>query len=207
MKPLTINPASALIVVDVQNDFCPGGKLAVPHGEEVIPVINKLMKEFPLTVASQDWHPDDHKSFAKNHLGKEPGDVIDLNGTQQVLWPSHCVQETWGAKFVKGLDIYNIATSFKKGFYRETDSYSAFFDNDRIIGTGLRQYLKDRRIKHVCVVGLATDYCVKYTALDAVKLGFHTDVKLNGCRGIELKEGDIQRSIEEMQKAGVAICY
>lgn len=189
MKPLTINPTSALIVVDVQNDFCPGGELAITDGDKVIPVINELIKKFSLVVASQDWHPKNHCSFKK----------------QGGVWPEHCVKNSWGARFVKGLDTVKFKAVFQKGDYKELDSYSAFFDNAHMNKTYLGEYLIVHKVKNVYIVGLATDYCVKYTALDAVKYGFNTYVLLDGCRGVELKKGDIQRSIEEMRKASVII--
>lgn len=195
----------ALIIVDVQNDFLPGGALAVPNGDEVIPVANRVSAEFDLVIATQDWHPPDHGSFAANHPGKKPGDVIDLNGIEQILWPVHCVQNTPGAAFARALDTSRVERVFHKGTDPGIDSYSTFFDNARRKATGLGDYLKQRGIRRVYILGLATDYCVKFSALDAVDLGFKTLVIEDGCRAVELRPGDAARAIEEMKAAGVAV--
>lgn len=193
----------ALILVDIQNDFVPGGALPTQNGREVVPVANRLIDCFDFVVATQDWHPKDHKSFAANHEGKEVGDVIELNGLEQILWPVHCVQNSRGAEFVNGLYINGVKKVFKKGLDPEIDSYSGFYDNGHRRATGLRDYLQKQDIETVYIAGLATDVCVKYTALDAVKLGFDTHVAIDGCRGVNMKAGDIERAIQEMKDAGV----
>jgi nicotinamidase/pyrazinamidase len=180
------NNNSALILVDLQNDFCPGGALAVKDGDAVVPVANELQKHFELIVATKDWHPPGHASFVS-------------------LWPPHCVQETAGAEFVAGLDTSRIARVFLKGTDMEIDSYSGFFDNEHRRATGLGDYLKERGVTDVTIAGLATDYCVKFTALDARMLGFETSVVVDACRGVEVNEGDTARAIEEMSAAGVHI--
>ncbi|MDP3723946.1 MAG: bifunctional nicotinamidase/pyrazinamidase [Candidatus Omnitrophota bacterium] len=194
----------ALILVDVQNDFCPGGSLPVAGGFDIVPVINRLQPLVELVVATKDWHPKDHSSFAANH-GKQPGEIIELNGQQQILWPAHCVQGTPGADYAPGLDTKRIAKVFLKGVDRKIDSYSGFFDNARGRATGLAEYLKEQKVTDVSVVGLATDYCVKWTALDAAQLGFGTTVILNACRGVNLKPGDVDRAVEEMTAAGIRL--
>jgi len=193
----------ALLIVDVQNDFCPGGALAVPEGDRVVPVINRLQARFDLVVATQDWHPPDHGSFAANHPGRQPGEFIELGGLEQVLWPVHCVQHTPGAAFHPDLDVARVAQVFQKGIDPNIDSYGAFFDNGHRRSTGLDDYLKERAVADVYIGGLATDYCVKYTALDAVRLGFATHVIEDACRGVNLEEGDVVRAVEEMRSHGV----
>jgi|SRR5690606_28040257 len=165
-----------LIIVDIQNDFLEGGSLAVSGGNEVIPIINQLQNDFELIVATQDWHPIHHKSFAKNHNGKNEFEVIDLNGLPQVLWPVHCVQGSFGAEFHKDLNSNKIEAIFRKGMNPEIDSYSGFFDNGKRKNTGLFGYLKDRNVSEVFVCGLAADYCVYFTANDALDLGFKTTI-------------------------------
>lgn len=196
---------TALIFVDIQNDFCPGGALAVPEGDQVIAVANACAGRFDLVVATQDWHPADHGSFAANHDGKSPGEVIDLGGLSQILWPVHCVQDSQGAAFVDGLDTGCVAEVFRKGTDPAIDSYSGFFDNGHRKATGLGAYLKDRGVDAVAVLGLATDYCVKFTALDARGEGFETTLIEDGCRGVELNEGDVAKSIDDMKQAGVRV--
>ncbi|HEY5892313.1 MAG TPA: bifunctional nicotinamidase/pyrazinamidase [Chthoniobacterales bacterium] len=195
----------ALIIVDLQNDFVEGGALAVPEGETLVPLINKLQPDYDLVVATQDWHPADHGSLVTNHPGHQPGDVIDLNGLPQILWPAHCVQGTAGADFVPGLDQDRWAAVFRKGTDPGIDSYSGFFDNGRRKATGLGDYLKDRGVTEVHVLGLATDYCVKFTALDAASLGFKTALIRKASRGVNLQPGDVDRAIEEMRAAAVEI--
>ena len=196
----------ALVLVDLQNDFIPGGSLAVREGDAVIPVANAVQKKkFDLIVATQDWHPKDHGSFASNHRGKHPGDMIELGGLPQVLWPDHCVQGSRGAQFHPVLDRARVTKVFRKGTDKEIDSYSTFFDNAHRKSTGLGEYLEEQKVTDVYLLGLATDYCVKYSALDAVKLGFKTHVVIDGCRGVELKRGDTQSAIDEMRRAGVEI--
>jgi len=194
----------ALVLVDIQNDFCPGGALAVPEGDRVVPIANELQKQFELTVATQDWHPPDHLSFAANH-GKNPGEVIDLNGQPQVLWPVHCVQGSHGAEFVPELNTAGIKHIVQKGMVREVDSYSGFFDNDHHTATGLGDYLKHAGVTEVFICGLATDYCVKFTALDARRLGFDTFVIEDACRGVELNASDVQQAVEDMKAMGVTV--
>lgn len=195
----------ALLIVDVQNDFCPGGMLAVPDGHEVIGVLNDLQQYFELVVATQDWHPAHHGSFAANHAGREVGDVIDLAGLSQILWPVHCVQGTVGAELHPGLDRSRIAHVFRKGTAVELDSYSGFFDNSHRHSTGLGDYLKGHGVTELFIGGLATDYCVKHTALDAVQLGFRAYVLEAACRGVEMAAGDVGRAIEAMRQRGVVI--
>ncbi|MGD0382256.1 MAG: bifunctional nicotinamidase/pyrazinamidase [Thermoguttaceae bacterium] len=196
----------ALIITDVQNDFCPGGALPVLEGDGIVPLINQLQSRFDLVAAVQDWHPADHGSFAANHPGKTVGEVIDLNGLPQILWPVHCVENTAGADFHPGLDRRRIARVFHKGTDPDIDSYSGFFDNRRRKATGLGEYLKQRGIEEVYLCGLATDYCVKFSALDAVDLGFKTCVIQDACRGVNLAPKDVCRAIEEMKSKGVAVC-
>ncbi len=196
---------NALIIVDLQNDFLPGGALAVPHGDEVIPVVKKLQRRFNLLLATQDWHPPNHGSFATNHPGKKPGDRIMLDGIEQILWPVHCVQNTHGADFAPSFDTSRIAHVFHKGIDPLIDSYSTFFDNAHRRRTGLGEYLKERSINDIYLLGLALDYCVKYSALDARQLGFNTHIILDGCRGIGLDPGDLDRAIDEMKRAGAIL--
>jgi nicotinamidase/pyrazinamidase len=194
----------ALILVDLQNDFLPGGALAVPRGEEVLPVANALIPCFPLVVATQDWHPPDHGSFADNHPGKSPGDEIDLDGLRQVLWPRHCVQGTPGAAMAATLDTSRVAHVVRKGTDPRTDSYSGFFDNGYRQATGLGDLLRRAGSAEVYVLGLATDYCVLATALDARRLGFRTHLVVDGCRGVDLRPGDVERATGAMRSAGVS---
>jgi nicotinamidase/pyrazinamidase len=196
---------NALVIADVQNDFCPGGALAVPEGDQVVPVVNRLQPYFKLVVATQDWHPPHHGSFAANHEGRKPGDVIDLGGVEQILWPVHCVHHTHGAAFHKDLDHARIASVFQKGTDPGIDSYSGFFDNGHRKATGLAEYLKEQHVTDVYICGLATDYCVKFTALDAVGLGFATYLVEDATRGVNLKPGDVVRAIEEMRSQGVTV--
>ena len=195
----------ALIIVDIQNDFIPGGALEVPRGDEVIPVANRVQEHFDLVVATQDWHPANHGSFAANHPGKKPGDVVELNGLMQILWPVHCVQYTTGAKFAPELDTGSIKKVFQKGTDPAIDSYSGFYDNGYRKATGLGDFLKAQGVSDVYIMGLATDYCIKFSALDAMKLDFNTFLIEDGCRGVELSAGDVSRSISEMEQAGVEI--
>jgi len=195
----------ALVLVDLQNDFCPGGALAVPGGDEVIEVANRMQKHFDLIVATQDWHPADHGSFAANHEGKEPGQFIELDGLEQILWPVHCVQDTPGAELVAGLETERISKIFPKGTDPKVDSYSGFYDNDHRKSTGLSEFLRERQILDVYVLGLATDYCVKFTAIDARRDGFSAYLIADGCRAVELNPGDGEEAIEEMRRSGVAV--
>ncbi|MGM0946068.1 MAG: bifunctional nicotinamidase/pyrazinamidase [Bacteroidota bacterium] len=198
-----MNSNSALIIVDVQYDFLPGGALAVHQGDEIIPVINMLQAEFDLILATQDWHPADHKSFAANHEGKNVGDFIQLEGLEQILWPVHCVQDSEGAKFHKDLDQSRWAGIFQKGKNPKVDSYSGFFDNARRGDTGLGDFLKSKRIEKVYVCGLAQDYCVKFTAMDAKSLGFETVLITDATRPVNLNSKDGDQAIEEMKEVGI----
>lgn len=196
---------NCLILVDLQNDFIPGGALAVPEGDAVVPVANRMQAQFDLVVATQDWHPPDHGSFAENHEGRRPGDIIQLGGQPQILWPTHCVQNTIGAEILPDLDTTRIAKVFRKGTDRDVDSYSGFFDNGRRKATGLGEFLHQQEVTRVYVMGLATDYCVKFTALDARSLGFDTVLIEDGCRGVERQTGDIEAAVAEMRAAGVRV--
>jgi nicotinamidase/pyrazinamidase len=196
---------NALIIVDMQNDFVQGGALPVSGGDELAPIINTYQAMFDLIVATQDWHPANHGSFAANHKGKEPGEVIELCGLPQVLWPIHCVQDTSGADFVPGLSRDKWSAIFQKGIDPEVDSYSGFFDNRRRHSTGLGEFLKKQNVTAVYVAGLATDYCVKFTVLDAKALGFATVLIDDACRGVELLPGDVAEAIDQMTAAGVTV--
>ncbi|MFT5915974.1 MAG: nicotinamidase/pyrazinamidase [Flammeovirgaceae bacterium] len=195
----------ALILVDIQNDFVTGGSLAVPEGETIIPTVNKLIPKFDLIVATKDWHPEEHGSFAANNEGMKVGDMGKLSGLDQVMWPIHCVQDTEGAEFVKELDMSKVDKIFVKGTDLEIDSYSGFFDNGHKKATGLGDYLKEKNVKEVFVVGLAADYCVKFTALDSLGLGFKTYLVKDATKGVNMKEGDVDRAIQEMETKGVEI--
>lgn len=194
----------ALIIADVQNDFLPGGALGVPDGDMVIPAINSITDLFDIVIATQDWHPAGHESFASVHA-KNPGDLIDLHGISQVLWPDHCVQGSKGSELASAFNTDRVTRIFRKGTHKEIDSYSCFFENDRKTSTGLADYLKAEKITEVYVCGLATDYCVKYSALDAAALGFETYLIADASKGVNLKPGDVEKAIEEMEKAGVRI--
>ena len=196
---------NALILVDLQNDFVLGGALAVPDGDAVVAVANRVQAHFDLVVATQDWHPPDHGSFAANHQGRQPGEVIQLCGQRQILWPTHCVQDTAGAAILSKLDTTRIAEVFRKGKDRDVDSYSGFFNNGRRTATGLGEFLNRQGITRLYVMGLATDYCVKFTALDARSLGFDTVLIEDGCRGVGLQAGDIEAAVAEMRAAGVRV--
>ena len=198
-------PQSALILVDLQNDFLPGGALAVAEGDRVIPIANALLPHFPLVVATQDWHPANHGSFAAQHPGRAPGEVIDLHGLSQVLWPVHCVQDSPGAAFAPGLDVARVDQVFPKGTDPTTDSYSGFFDNGHRRATGLGDALRAQGVQEVTVLGLATDYCVKFTALDALAEGFRVQLVTDACRGVDLQPGDVDRALTAMQRAGVTL--
>src|SRR5258706_15584820 len=195
----------ALVLVDLQYDFCPGGALAVARGDETITVARKLMPKFETVVATQDWHPRDHGSFAANHTGKQPGEVIQLGGLSQVLWPIHCVQGTHGAELHAGLDRARITHVFQKGTDPAIDSYSGFYDNGHQKSTGLGSWLRDNRVEQLYVLGLATDYCVKFTTLDARDLGFEVWLLRGGCRAVDLKVGDGDRALADMRRAGATI--
>ncbi len=201
-NPATIDDASVLIVVDVQNCFLPGGSLEVKNGDQVVPIINRLAKRFANVVMTQDWHTAAHISFASTHAGKKPFETIDLEYGKQVLWPDHCVQGTDGAALSKDLAIPQAQLVIRKGFHKDVDSYSAFMEADGKTTTGLASYLKARKIKRVFVVGLATDFCVAWTALDARKAGFETYIVEDACRGIDTK-GSLAKAWHDTSKAGV----
>ena len=197
----------ALILVDIQNDFLPGGALAVPDGDQVIAPANALIDRgrFDLIVATQDWHPRDHGSFAANHPGKKIYDKIDLNGLPQTLWPVHCVQHTRGAELNKSLRRDRIGRVFQKGTDPGIDSYSGFYDNGHRKSTGLADYLKAQGVDEVFICGLATDYCVNFTALDARQLGFKTTLIEDACRGVNIRPNDSADAIEAMRREGVSV--
>jgi nicotinamidase/pyrazinamidase len=197
------NTDRVLLVIDVQNDFCPGGSLAVEDGEAVVPVINRIMPLFARVVATQDWHPADHVSFAGSHPGHKPLDIIDAGGIEQVLWPNHCVQGTRGAELNGRLEAGKIELVVRKGLRKGMDSYSAFFENDRRTETGLRYYLKGLRARELFVCGLATDYCVLASALDARKVGFKVTLVRDACRGVDYPKGSVDKALAAMEKAGV----
>ena len=194
----------ALIVIDVQNDFCPGGALAVPEGDQVVPGINALMDKAEAVILTQDWHPAGHSSFASSHPGKSPYDVIDMPYGAQVLWPDHCIQGSTGAAFHKDLDADRADLIIRKGYNPAIDSYSAFFENDHETPTGLDGYLRTRGITDLTLVGLATDFCVNYSAVDAAKLGFRVTVRQDLCRAIDL-DGSLAAAVDGMTQSGVTL--
>lgn len=196
---------TTLLLIDIQNDFMPGGALAVTGGDEIIPIVNDLMPQFDLIVATQDWHPADHGSFAANHPGREAFDMIDLDGLPQTLWPVHCVQNTGGALFAPGLDTRRIERVFTKGLNPRIDSYSGLFDNGHRASTGMGEWLKALGVTQLTVAGVATDYCVKFTVLDALAEGFEVEVMAKACRGVNLQPGDVAGAHAEMQAAGAVI--
>jgi nicotinamidase/pyrazinamidase len=193
---------ACLIVVDVQNDFMPGGALAVPKGDEVVPLINRLASRFENVVLTQDWHPRGHASFASSHPGAKPFETIDLPYGKQVLWPEHCVQGTLGAALHGKLDIPHAQLVVRKGHHRDIDSYSAFLEADRRTATGLAGYLKERKLEDLYVCGLATDFCVAWTALDARAAGFRATVLEDACRAIDL-DGSLAGAWQQLARAGV----
>ncbi|WP_456325069.1 bifunctional nicotinamidase/pyrazinamidase [Desulfonauticus submarinus] len=194
----------ALLLIDIQNDFCQNGALPVPKGDEVVPVANALMNKFNLVVATQDWHPKGHISFASTH-NKNPGDIIYINGIMQILWPDHCIQNSKGADFHPHLNRQKITEVVYKGTDPLIDSYSGFFDNAKQKQTKLDDFLKKHNIKKIFLVGLATDYCVKFTALDGVDLGYETYVIIDGCRAVNINPQDEEKAIQEMKARGVKI--
>lgn len=196
----------ALLIIDVQNDFMPGGALAVKEGDQVIPVINELLKQkWDIVVASKDWHPQRHGSFASSH-GKKPGEQIELDGVMQILWPDHCIEHEQGAELHPGLDQKAIHYIVLKGTDPSIDSYSAFFDNQKKRATGLHEYLQKYHVDELYVVGLATDYCVKYTVLDALELGYKVSVVEKGCRAVNLHPDDEEKAWKEMKEKGAKLC-
>lgn len=204
--PARRHGGTALLVIDVQNDFCPGGRLAVPRGDEVIAVINALAVRFDDVILTQDWHPPAHASFASSHPGKAPFETVQLAYGTQVLWPDHCVQGTRGADFHPDLDVPGAVAIVRKGCRPGVDSYSAFIEADRKTSTGLAGYLRERGIAHVVCAGLATDFCVAWTALDARRLGFSATIVDDGCRGIDtaaVPGGSLAKALAELSAAGV----
>lgn len=195
----------ALLIVDVQNDFLPGGALGVTDGDQIVPVINALQKHFDLVVATQDWHPTDHGSFAANHPGKEVGEFIDLNGVKQILWPVHCVQDSEGAEFHADLNRERWTAVFQKGIQSMVDSYSGFFDNNRQGDTGLSTFLKEKAVDELYICGLATDYCVKFTVLDALSEGFNTFLISDATKAVNLHSDDYEKALNEMAQNGANI--
>jgi nicotinamidase-related amidase len=193
-----------LVIVDVQNDFCPGGALAVPRGGEIVPAVNRLAAEFAHVVLTQDWHPRGHASFASSHPDSQPFDMIDLSYGRQILWPDHCVQGTRGAAFHPALEVPHAELVLRKGFRAAIDSYSAFFENDRRTPTGLVGYLKERRLERITLCGLATDFCVFYSALDGRRAGFEVTVATDACRGIDV-DGSLDGAMRSMKEAGVIL--
>lgn len=203
--PLSVDAErDLLLVIDVQNDFCPGGALAVPDGDAVVPLINRLSKQFRQAVLTQDWHPPGHQSFASSQPGRAPFSTLTLPYGEQTLWPDHCVQASAGAQFHPKLDVGCAQLILRKGFRADIDSYSAFFENDRETATGLAGYLQERGIKRLVLAGLATDYCVAYSAIDAARLGFAVSVVLPACRAIDL-DGSLAAALAQMQSAGVRL--
>lgn len=201
---MAVRHTEMLIVVDVQNDFCPGGALAVPDGDAVVPVINRIAGRFAHRILTQDWHPAEHSSFAIAHPGKAPFESVDMPYGPQVLWPVHCVQGGTGAAFHPGLALDGAEMVIRKGFRPAIDSYSAFYENDRTTPTGLASYLRERGFERVALVGLATDFCVAYSAIDARRHGFDTTVVIDGCRAIDLA-GSLNAAIRDMKAAGVRL--
>jgi len=196
--------SEALVVVDVQNDFCPGGALAVADGDAILPEVNRLIDRFEHVVLTQDWHPAGHSSFASTHPGKAPFDRLEMPYGPQTLWPDHCVQASKGADFHPALQWTKAQLVIRKGFRRQIDSYSAFFENDHSTPTGLAGYLRERGIGRITLCGLATDFCVAFSALDAVRCGFEAEVVLGACRGIDLG-GSMADMTNRMKAAGVAL--
>jgi nicotinamidase/pyrazinamidase len=201
---MRIESSDVLIVIDVQNDFCPGGALAVPHGDEVVAPILSVAQQFAHIILTQDWHPADHTSFAASHPGKKPYESIELAYGTQTLWPPHCVQETPGADFHSALYLPQAEMILRKGFRPQVDSYSAFFENDRATPTGLAGYLRERGLTRVFLAGLAYDYCVGYSALDARRLGFPAVVLRDACRAIDL-DGSVPAMEAQFAEAGVTV--
>jgi nicotinamidase/pyrazinamidase len=195
----------ALLIVDVQNDFCPGGALAVERGDEVVAVINRLSPAFTRIVATQDWHPPGHLSFASSHPGRKPLETVEVNGIAQVLWPDHCVQGTRGAELHPRLDTRGVGLVLRKGMRTELDSYSAFFENDRATATGLAAYLRGLCVDELFVCGLATDYCVLASVMDALALGFRVTVVRDACRGVDFPPGSAAKALAAMETAGATM--
>lgn len=194
----------ALLIVDIQNDFCPGGALEVPDGDKIIPTVNKLIDHFDVVVQTQDWHPAGHSSFASSHDGKEPFDTVEMDYGTQVLWPEHCIQGSEGAEFHKDLNTLKSQVIIRKGFRKAIDSYSTFFENDQKTATGLTGYLKQRGVTDLYTVGLATDFCVKWSILDGIGEGFNMHIVEDAVKGIDLN-GSLDEAWDEMKKKGVKV--
>jgi nicotinamidase/pyrazinamidase len=197
-----VSDRDALLVVDIQNDFCPGGRLAVPRGDEVVPLVNDIAAKFANVILTQDWHPTGHLSFASSHPGKRPYETIEVAYGPQVLWPDHCIQGTSGAEFRADLRIPHAVLVVRKGFHRSIDSYSAFYENDRTTPTGLAGYLRERGLARVFLAGLAFDFCVRYSAEDAHREGFEAIVIEDACRGIDI-DGSVAATREQLAALGV----
>lgn len=191
----------ALLIIDVQNDFCPGGNLAVPEGDAVVPVINTLIDQFDIIIQTQDWHPANHSSFASNHTDKNPYDTMEMEYGTQVLWPDHCIQNSLGAAFHPELNTEKTQVIIRKGFRTDIDSYSTFFENDKITATGLSGYLRERGVEELYATGLATDFCVKWSILDGLQEGFKMFLVQDAVRGIDLN-GSLQSALDEMKEKG-----
>lgn len=195
----------ALLIVDIQNDFCPGGALGVQGGDAIIPTVNELRSVFPLVILTQDWHPPDHKSFASQHPGKHPGEMVELAGLTQILWPDHCVQGSPGAEFHSDLIVKKNDAIFRKGTDPNIDSYSAFYDNGHRKSTGLADFLKQKGVTAIYISGLATDYCVRFSALDALRDGFEVTVIQDACRAVNLNPDDGAKAFEQIRENGATI--
>jgi nicotinamidase/pyrazinamidase len=201
---MTTDDRDVLLIIDLQNDFCPGGALAVPQGDTIVPRVNRLAASYPHVILTQDWHPPGHASFAGSHPGKRPFDAIEVAYGTQILWPDHCVQGTRGAEFHPGLDIPHAELVLRKGFRSAIDSYSAFRENDRRTATGLAGYLRERGFERITLCGLATDFCVAFSAIDAREAGFAVSLVTSACRGIDI-DGSLDRAMRSMREAGVSV--
>jgi len=201
---MTPDDRDVLLIVDVQNDFCPGGALAVPDGDAIIPAANRLARSFAHVILTQDWHTPGHASFASSHPGKRPFDAIEVSYGTQILWPDHCVQGTQGARFHPELDVPHAELVVRKGFRSAIDSYSAFRENDRLTPTGLAGYLRERGLERITMCGLATDFCVAFSAIDGREAGFAVTVVTGACRGIDV-DGSLARAMRSMSEAGVSV--
>lgn len=195
---------NALLLIDIQKDFLPGGSLEVPEGDKIIPVVNEIQEYFDIVVATQDWHPEDHGSFASNHPGKKPGDKVALDGVEQILWPDHCIQQSEGAEFADDLNMERVQNIIKKGTDPDIDSYSGFFDNKHRRATGLHEYLREKDVDTVTIVGLAADVCVRYTALDAMDLGYKVFLVRNATRAVDGDEA-LENTLRELRKEGAGV--
>ena len=202
-ESMAVGPQDVLLVVDMQNDFCPGGALAVPHGDEVVPLVNRLAARFAHVIITQDWHPTGHLSFASSHPGRKPYQTIEVAYGAQILWPDHCVQGTMGAQLHDDLQIPHAQLVLRKGYHGEIDSYSAFYENDRATHTGLAGYLRERGLRRVFLAGLAFDFCVRFSAEDARREGFEVTVIENACRGIDI-DGSVLATRQALAALGIA---